>query len=249
MEKMVLAFFVLFSGINVARAQTQAPAQPTLLKAASLSKINQRTLVRDSAGKRYDYTAWSSMVASGRYGIKVVTFPNEKPSLVLSKLTNEERAEVMAQSPKPEPSTYFKTGDVLRHFRENDLSGVECDTKKMTGKILVINFCDLKNSSSLRAIPDLNDLAQSYQNNADVVFMAIPVDNKGDVEDILKTMPFKFRLINRGRALSAKLNVAAYPTYLIVDQKGLVQYHSTGYTPSTYYWMGKAIDEMKLASK
>lgn len=247
MKKVIGVFFVLFSGITFTCAQTPAYAPPILLKVASLSKINEHALVRDSSGKRYDYTAWNSMVASGRYGIKVATFPNEKPFLILSRLTNAERAEVMAQLPKPVPSSFFKTGEAFKHFKENDITGVEYDTKKMAGKILVVNFCDLKNSSSLRAVPDLNDLYNSYQYNADVVFLTVPVDPKEDVQEILKTTPFKFHVIERGKGLCSRLNVTSYPAYLIIDQLGKVQYHSAGYTPSTYYWMGKAIDELKLA--
>lgn len=243
MKKLFCSFFVLLFCVQVSKAQTPAPVA-TPSKLVNLSKINQRALVRDSTGKRYDYTAWSSMAASGHYGIKVATLPNEKPSLIIGRLTRAERDEVMAQMPKPEPSTYFKTGDPIRPFKETSIDGADYDTKKLTGKIIVLSFCDLKNSSSLRAIPDINELAQMYQYNTDVVFLSAMTDNKEQVQQFLASTPVKGHVLDRGKSLSSRLSVVNYPTFLVVDQAGKVQYHSTGYTPSTAYWMGKSIEEL-----
>jgi thiol-disulfide isomerase/thioredoxin len=239
--RFIVIVFVIVC-LNKVQAQVVKPAVITL---AQLSKLNDRVLVRDSAGKSYNYTAWNSMIASGRFGIRVVTFPDQKPALIIGRLNKAERSAFLEQLPKPEESSSFKTGESFKHFKETDISGTEYDTKQLVGKTVVITFCNIKNLSCLRAMPDMNELAEAYKYDTNIVFLAVPVDSKQEIQDFIKTTPSRMRFFEKGKAINAKLNVTTHPTYLVLDQSGSVQYHSAGYSPASAYWIGKTIEQLK----
>lgn len=246
MKKFIPCFFVLLLCVNINKTKAQTAAQATP-KVYRMPKLDEHSLIRDSSGKRYEYTAWSSMVASGRYGVKVATLPNEKPSLIIGRLNKTEREEAMGKLTKPDDSPFFKTGEAFKHFNTTDITGQPVDTKQLAGKIIVLSFYYINNNMSRRQIPDLNDLVETYKADPNIVFIAIAMDDKDALQEFLQSTPFKYRHVEKGKSITSRYNIKTHPTDVVIDKAGKVQFHTAGYSPSTYYWIAKTIDQIKAS--
>lgn len=243
MKKLAPCFFVLLFAacLQVAVAQeANAPA-----KVYRMPKLDERSFVRDSSGKRYEYTAWSSMVNSGRYAIKVATLPNEKPSLIIGRLTKAERDEALSKLPKPDDSPFFKFGESIKPFSAADITGQPVDSKQLAGKIIVLSFWYMNNPMCRRQIPDLNELATTYVVDPNVVFISVPMDDKEALTEFLLSTPFKYKHLDKGKSINSKFDIKNFPTDVVIDKRGKVQFHTTGYSPATPYWIAKTIEHIK----
>lgn len=117
-----------------------------------------------------------------------------------------------------------------------DLSGSKLDTRQLAGKIVVYNLWFVGCPPCMEEIPKLNEIAQQYK-SADVVFVGLSTSSAADVNKFLTKQPFDYRLVPAaGREMlmnfglpdkSGTLNVA-FPTHVVVNREGYIEYRSTG---------------------
>jgi thiol-disulfide isomerase/thioredoxin len=210
-------------------------------------QINQNTTVKDEKGTVYPYIIWSAMAKSGEYGLKPLDpkTMSDTSTFILYKLTDEQiqtKKAMQANLPKPAESAVFKVGDKLWPFSDKDMNGERVDSKKLMGKVLVINFWFIGCPPCREEIPDLNGLVDDYKDNKDVVFVAIALDGASDLEDFLKTKPFKYHMMYDGRFLAKRYGVTSYPTNVVIDTQGKIAFSSTGGYPGNVKWMKEAIN-------
>jgi peroxiredoxin len=245
MKKIFFTLLILLSGLFVNNANAQsciANAQKTY----RLPKLDEHSIILDSAGKKLDYTVWNSLVSTGWFGVKVVMMPNGKGVLKLVRSTQQERAVKLAQMPKPADSPYFVNGEAPKqNIKEKDFNGIVWDTKRLKGKIIVLSFWYVNNVNCRMQLPDLNNLAATYKFDSDVVFLSIAMDDKNTVQDFLKIQPFNYTHLEKGKNISEKMGVITHPTDVVIDKEGKVQYHTTGYSAANSYWIAKTIEQIK----
>ena len=95
-------------------------------------------------------------------------------------------------------------------------------------------------------MPELNRLVKAYQNNKDVIFIAISLDKKKDVERFLKVSPFNYHIVSDSIKLFYHYGVSQCPASLVVDRKGIIRFNSLGYGEgSVPFWIKKTIEEIK----
>ncbi|MFD1256346.1 TlpA disulfide reductase family protein [Mucilaginibacter terrae] len=242
-----IPYLIIFILVNFCIFNMEAQINSTSQKTYKLPKLDEHSLVKDSLGKKLEYTAWTSLVATGRYEVRVVLMPDGRGSLRTVKLTKAERALKAALMPKLADSPYFTTGEAIKYvFKEKDINGDWWDAKRLKGKIVVINFWYINSMYCRSQIPDLNEVAASYKNDPNVVFLSVAMDDKKAIEEFLQYNPFDYKHIEKGVRISQKLGVVNHPTDLILDQAGKVQYHTTGYSPANFYWISKTIEKLRL---
>ncbi|HEY1112352.1 MAG TPA: hypothetical protein VGE66_02290, partial [Chitinophagaceae bacterium] len=88
-----------------------------------------------------------------------------------------------------------------------------------------------------------NDLVEQYQDNKDVVFLGIALDDRYRLEEFLRMIPFRYHIIENGRNLAEGNNVKAFPTHVVLDREGKIHFHTDGLARNTVYWVKKSIDE------
>lgn len=213
----------------------QQPARPVL---------DENSIVKDSTGFQYPYFMWRDLLQSGRYGIKSMRIAQAADhEFLLYEFPEKEMAERMERMPKPRETAVFKTGTKLRNFKAVDINGKKYDLKELAGKVVVLNFWFINCPPCRIEIPELNILVSKYKDNPDVVFLAIGLDEEYDIEQFLKKSPFLYNIIDRGRFLSDQYRVKLYPTHVVLDQEGIVKFHSDGLASNTVYWIRKTIKE------
>ena len=107
-------------------------------------------------------------------------------------------------------------------------------------------WCDYIHRINVRIVFDgikiLIVIAVLFSN---VVFIAVSLDPKLQLEPFLKDNPFNYHVIPEGRAIAEKNKVEQYPTHVILDQEGKIAFNSVSYNAVTGYWMRKPIEELR----
>jgi thiol-disulfide isomerase/thioredoxin len=225
-QLVVIAFLLGFS--------VSAKAQPR--KQIDLDAIE----IRDSlSGMLYSTAIVKTLLSTGKLGLRINA---DGKTGVLYELTEVEISRRMENMPKPRESTYFKTGSTIASFKESDMNGNKYNLKEMAGKVVVINFWFINCPPCRQEIPHLNELVEKYKDNKDVVFLAVALDNKYDLQQFLKTSPFNYNIIHEGIYIAQLYSVKAYPTHVVLDKKGKVLFHTSGFGAATVPWIGKSIE-------
>lgn len=235
--KKILFLFSLFIVFNVS-AQTTTTTK-------TKNKVDENTVVLDEDGNALHYKIWKALLQSGDYSLKR---PSGTTAYKIYKLTtqekgiNEERKLAnMANLPRPMLSKAFTDGEKFKQIKFMDINGQKFDLK-IENKIYVINFWFINCPPCKQEIPELNDLVQKYADNKDVVFLAIALDEKYELKQFLKTIPFLYHIVE-GRYYAEKYEVKSFPTNVVVGKDGLVKFHTMGLASNTVYWINKTIQE------
>lgn len=113
-----------------------------------------------------------------------------------------------------------------------------------SGKIMVLNFWFTTCGPCKMEIPKLNELKEVYKDDPNVEFIAFGLDDKYEIEKFLKKYPLKFDIVDEGRWIANKFEITSYPTNIIIDQKGTVQFFEIGYKRNIKNLMTSKIDEL-----
>ena len=207
-------------------------------------KVNENTVVKDSGGMVYPFLVWRNLLMQGQYDLRPIDIQNEKTDFLLVKLTEQERDSRQSKMPKPQETSYFKTGSNFPPFKTSDINNNKINLKEDKGKITVINFWFINCPPCRMEIPALNHLVETFKGNKNIRFVGVALDNKSSLEDFLKTFPFNYDIIDNGRFLADKYGVRSFPTHVIIDQQGMVYFHTSGLAMNTVYWLQKSINEL-----
>ena len=219
------------------------------IKDNTQNSANQQNMggveIKDSNGVIIPEIIWKKMMKSGKYKLKISA---DKKSATLVPLTPEENATREAHLAKPEESKFFRTGEKLHSFSERDMHGTKYQLKQLIGKVVVLNFWFINCPPCRQEIPVLNDIVDSYKENKDVVFIAIALDQRYDLEQFLKTSPYHYNIIDNGRYIASQYGVTLYPTHVVIDRNGKVLFHTSGLSGGTIPWLKKSIESALAAS-
>ena len=133
----------------------------------------------------------------------------------------------MKSIPIPQ-SKYFTKGEKISNFNTTDIEENKWKLKNLKGKVVVLNFWFLDCMPCRQEIPELNKLTEKFKDSVDVIFLSIAPDDKNDLVEFLKDHPFNYKIIS-DKYMSNQYNIKTFPTNVIIDKQGQVQYHTTGY--------------------
>jgi len=233
MRKLLLTAVIIIACVCPSLAQKGQP-------------ITESSIVKDTVGTIIPYNIWSRLMITGRYKIKS---QKDSPEFIIYRLSDEEYERALETLPKPKESNFFRTGGNFSHFKTTDINDNKVNTKNLAGKIIVLNFWFINCPPCIMEMPELNKLAETYKSDSSVVFFAIALDKKDDLEQFLKNTRFGYTIIDNGRYIADQYRITSYPTNVIIDQNGKVYFHSSGLSTSTVHWLKKSIDELKRSGE
>lgn len=205
--------------------------------------LNEKTVVKDSAGTVYPMSLWQPLLLKG-YTLKPETPGDRNTSYWLVKMSAEQLKARLEKMPKPRESSAFTTGKKISLFNARDINGEKVNLRSLDGKIVVLNFWFVDCRPCRLEIPDLNELVDSFRTNEKVVFVAVALDDRVALEKFLTSMPFHYTIIDNGRFIADSYRVRSYPTHAVIDQDGKVHFHTSGLAPNTVYWVRKSVEEL-----
>lgn len=213
-------------------------------------RLTETTVVKDSSGQVYPYSVWSALMQSGLYSLKPEDPTNASTAFFIRRMSEDEiakskarQAKMEAEAPKPRESAFFATGKPISNFKTTDMYGNKYNLKELRGKVVVLNFWFVNCPPCKKEIPELNKIVAEYQQQKDVVFLAIALDDKAALEEFLKNLPFQYNIIDSGMFIAQQYRITSYPTHVVVDKEGIVKFHTTGLGLGTIKWLRSSIQE------
>jgi len=222
----------------------QTAAQEKLNPKVSVLDVEQLD-VRDSSGKKYQFSEWMHLVQSGKYELKVNATGT---SGMLTQLPDSLYKKRMAAQPSPAESNSFKTGTVPASFTAKTMAGKKMDLAKLKGNVVVLNFWFVNCPPCRKEIPELNQLTKDFA-DAEVIFLGIALDDQPQLEEFLKGMPFDYQQIPSGSAIANQYGVRGYPTHAVLDKDGKVVFQTMGLGPNTLFELRNSIEKALVLSK
>ena len=127
-------------------------------------------------------------------------------------------------------------------FNELSIKNKKIDTKKLKEDIIVYNFWFTTCGPCKAEMPKLNQLKEKYKDK-NIHFIAIALDASYKIFPFLKTTPLDYDIIPEGKWIAEMFGITAYPTNIIVDQKGIIQFYEIGYKTDIDERMSSVLDQ------
>jgi peroxiredoxin len=241
LNKMILFAAIVFFNFQFIFGQTTNPLEG--LKLAGPGDIQQgaplmldpmSTPMYDEKFQKINPTDFMKIMMSNEY-LPEPYIDQQKvvKAFVLRKATEEEKAMMLKMQSgmgmDQEKSALIGTQAV--NFNLVDLKGKKYNLSDLKGKVVVLNFWFIECKPCVMEMPELNELVAEFKGN-EVIFLAIAVNKKDQLKKFLKKTEFKYKVLPNGQSVSDSYGVKGFPTNLIIDQNGIIQYVSTGIGPN-----------------
>lgn len=128
-------------------------------------------------------------------------------------------------------------------FQVETLAGNKLELAKLKGKVVVLNFWFIGCAPCRVEMPGLNTLVQEYQDK-DVVFIAFALDKAPALKEFLQQKSFKYQVVAQGGEIAAAYGATVYPTHVIINRKGKIEYFLTGGSETRHEQLRPLIDNL-----
>lgn len=162
-------------------------------------------------------------------------------AFVLRKASEEEKAMMLKMQNGMEQEKSELIGAQAVDFVLEDMKGKKYKLSELKGKVVVLNFWFIECNPCLMEMPELNELVTEFKGK-EVIFLAIAMNKKEQLKKFLKTSDFSYKVLPNGQSVSDSYGIKGFPTNLIIDQNGIVQYVSTGIGPNNKANLQQKID-------
>ncbi len=202
---------------------------------------DEKATVMTRDGSVIPASVWKELLYGGKYAFRQDKVSPDR--YMIFRLSDKVFEKSIADAPRPEESKFFKTGQSFG-ISETDINGNKLRSRDLKGKVLVINYWFIDCPPCRREIPELNELVKKYEDNGNVKFIGIALDDRSSLKDFLKRSPFHYQIVANGRPAAEKYGIHLYPTHVIVDGEGRVRFHTVSSPRQLFYWMEKTINEL-----
>ena len=193
---------------------------------------NENYAFYDSSNKKLRPEEAEEKFKSGVYKVEAFVNDNDVFKLAyLTKFTQDELQEMMEtyQNQSASFDAALK-GKPLPDFVFKDILGNTYTPEDIKGKVVVINFWFMSCAPCIEEMPELNKLVEEYENNNDVLFLALTLDEKGSMlNKFLETNVFNYNIVPDSKDyIMKKLQVPSFPTHIVLDKNSNVMFTFVG---------------------
>jgi thiol-disulfide isomerase/thioredoxin len=138
-------------------------------------------------------------------------------------------------------------GKQAANFETTDLDGHPFSLKNLEGQVAVLDFWYRGCGWCIRAMPQVNEVARSFQGRP-VAVVGMNTDREiDDAKFVVEKMGLEYTNI-KAEGLPEKFQVQGFPTLVVIDQKGVVRDFHVGYSPTLAAKLTETINSL-LAEK
>jgi peroxiredoxin len=109
-------------------------------------------------------------------------------------------------------------------FDVPDINAKWINTSDLKGKVIVMNFWFIGCVGCMDEIPKLSALADKFEDNGDVVFVAIATNTPQELRSFLRVNKFNYRHVGQGLSLVKLFNFNGYPKNIVIGRDGKIVY-------------------------
>lgn len=113
-------------------------------------------------------------------------------------------------------------GTQLPNFQLVDVEGNDYSNNTIKGKKTVLTFWMTASFVCVQELKALNDLTKKYSDDRDFLWLAPALDPSTDLSRFLRGRNLDFKFISAQEDFAQQIGLLAYPTHLIVDEKGQI---------------------------
>jgi thiol-disulfide isomerase/thioredoxin len=138
-------------------------------------------------------------------------------------------------------------GKPAAEFETTDIDGKKVKLADLRGKVVVLDFWYRGCGWCVKAMPQMNQLAEDFAGKPVAIFGMNTDRKEEDARFVIEKMALKYPSL-KAQGLPQKFGVQAFPSLIIIDQEGKVHDIHVGYSPTLREDVGKEIRNL-LASK
>ena len=233
---------------NVVASADKAIALAGADKQLLLKAYNNKGLALTALANKTDQKKLAEAETVFREALKLQNAPpvlRYNLGVVLMQLNRDEEgvAEIKQYIKLQPKGSYIETARKLaanpRRARENyapdfsftSLQGEYITLEDLKGKIVILDFWGTWCPPCVASVPELRNLYARYSKDHAVVLIGISSDHD---EAAWQEFTAKNRMVwpqyrDRDRRIQEAFNIRAYPTYVIIDQEGILRFQASGY--------------------
>lgn len=114
-------------------------------------------------------------------------------------------------------------GTLLPDFQLVDIEGNAYTKEDLLGKTTILTFWMTASFVCVQELKMLNDLAERYDKEKSFIWLAPALDQSVDLSRFLRGRNLDFSFISEQESFAQQLGLLAYPTHLIIDEKGRIR--------------------------
>jgi len=118
-------------------------------------------------------------------------------------------------------------------FEVKTLDGETLRLADLKGKVVVLNFWFIGCAPCRVEMPGLNKLVEKFK-GAEVVFIGFASDDEAQLREFLKKNPFNYKIVAGASSIAKQYGVSAYPTHVLINKQGQIEFTMTGGSPERY---------------
>ena len=166
-------------------------------------------------------------------------------AFVMRKATDQEKTimQRMQQGMPEEQSALI--GTPMPSFEVTDIKGNVYQSSAIKGKVIVLNFWFVECKPCVMEIPELNEISKLFKKD-DIIFLGLATNQKKQLIKFLKTTPFYYKIVPESQQTAQLFNVSGYPTSIIINKEGIIQYVSLGVGPNNTERLTEEINKLLL---
>jgi thiol-disulfide isomerase/thioredoxin len=125
-----------------------------------------------------------------------------------------------------------------------DLDGAAQRLADLRGRVVVLDFWYRNCGWCIRATPQIEALAARFADRP-VTVLGMNVDRDlADARDAAERVGMTYRSVRADRSLAAAYGVAAYPTFAVIDRRGLLRHVRSGYETALTGELGAIVEAL-----
>lgn len=168
-----------------------------------------------------------SLMISGDYEPDLyINKDNTLTVIVLKKVTAEEKQNLQSQITDT-GKNHKMIGEKAIPFKAVDIGGNVVSSKTLEGKVIVLNFWFVGCAPCIHEMPELNRLVAEYADK-DIVFLGLSKSDATKIKNFLKFKTFDYQLFPDTNEIAEEYEINGYPTHIIIDRTGIVQFYTSG---------------------
>jgi peroxiredoxin len=138
-------------------------------------------------------------------------------------------------------------GKAAEPFETKDIDGKAVKLADLKGKVVVLDFWYRGCGWCVKAMPQMNGLADDFNGKPVAIFGMNTDAKEEDARFVIEKMGLKYPTL-KATGLPEKFGVQGFPTLIVIDQEGKVHDMHVGYTPTLREDVGRQIKAL-LAKK
>lgn len=138
-------------------------------------------------------------------------------------------------------------GKPAADFETTDIDGKKVKLSDLRGQVVVLDFWYRGCGWCVKAMPQMNQLAEDFAGKPVAIFGMNTDRNEADAKFVIEKMGLKYPTL-KAEGQPEKFGVQGFPTLIVIDQRGQVHDIHVGYSPTLREEVGKQIRDL-LASK